>query len=525
MKDFDDSGYDGWMSDEDRPRPPGEGVSPEAGGKPEEESLPPGDYDVSIQAPAGGDRQRVLFIDSKGELRDTDHGNLISRKARESMVKRFQVSFVLADEQAARLLERLTRRWLQFFKLQQEQQKAGPSRKSAAELLEEMPDEVRQAAEEALHQPGLLRAILDDIRALDVAGEKALVTVLYLVGVSRLLPRPLSARVHGPSASGKSYLIESVAGLFPPETVLLANQMTPQALYHLEPGSLKNRWVVGGERPRRENDDSADATKALREMQASGRLSKLMPVKVGGEITSVLIEQEGPIAFSESTTRSTIFDEDANRCVALHTDETREQTQAIIRAVAASYSGNGNGCHPRRKIVEKHWAMQRLLCPCDVVIPYAEALGDLLRCEQVEMRRGVSQIFSTVRALALLHQFQRDRDGGGRLVADLQDYDIACRLLDAPMARLLGIGVSRPAAHYLHRLHKQFGKGKPFSTLEAKQASTEGSRSAIYGWLHELRDAGLLEEVFAGRGRTPSIWKLPRGTPGPTDESSPWPIA
>ena len=63
----------------------------------------------------------------------------------------------------------------------------------------------------------------------------------------------------------------------------MADQMTPQALFHMEPGSLKNRFVAAGERSRKENDDTAEATRALREMISSGRLFKLMPTKEGGE--------------------------------------------------------------------------------------------------------------------------------------------------------------------------------------------------------------------------------------------------
>ena len=51
-------------------------------------------------------------------------------------------------------------------------------------------------------------------------------------------------------------------------------------------------------------------------------------------------------------------------------------------------------------------------------------------------------MLTTVEALALLHQYQRESDADGRLVATTQDYDVACRLLDGPMARLLGVGVS-----------------------------------------------------------------------------------
>ena len=74
-----------------------------------------------------------------------------------------------------------------------------------------------------------------------------------------------------------------------PKSVVWATSMTPQSFYHAKPGSLSHRWVVAEERSRIENDDKAEATRALREMRA-GRLSKVM--KVGGEIFTCMIEQD-----------------------------------------------------------------------------------------------------------------------------------------------------------------------------------------------------------------------------------------
>jgi hypothetical protein len=462
--------------------------------------------DVTIRGPADGrgERQEVLILDASANLLETDRANLMSLRAREQMLARLRAALGLSSAGAEHLAKKVAGRWLEFYKAQQQQAQASTAQLSAADLLEQMPASTREAAEQELATPGLLRQVGADVQALGVAGERQLHTVLYLVGVSRLLPRPLSARVHGPSSSGKSYLIEQVAGLFPPETVILATQMTPQALFHMPEGGLRNRWVVAGERSCKEDDDAAEATRALREMQASGSLHKLMPVKVGGQIITVQIEQQGPIAFSESTTRSKVFDEDANRCISLHTDETREQTVRVVRAVAAAYAGGSNGDAGR--IRERHHAMQRLLRPCPVIVPYAQALAELLRCDQVEMRRGVTQVLSTVQACALLHQYQRERDGAGRLLADADDYALACGLLDGPMARLMGLGVSQGAQRFLERLRGQFD-GKPFTTAEARRKE-KAARSAVYGWLGELDDAGLVRLVSEGRGRVPAVWQL-----------------
>ena len=103
-------------------------------------------------------------------------------------------------------------------------------------------------AEAMLLSPSLVEEVGRDLDAIGVAGEDALRLTLYLLGTSRLLPKPLAAIVQGQSSSGKSYIVECVASLFPPEGIVMATQMTPQALYHAEQGSLSHRWVVAGER-------------------------------------------------------------------------------------------------------------------------------------------------------------------------------------------------------------------------------------------------------------------------------------
>lgn len=376
---------------------------------------------------------------------------------------------------------------------------------AAASALQKMPADIRDEAEAMLSDRLLIQRIVDDIAALEVAGEKELSATVYLIGVSRLLDHPLAGIVQGPSSSGKSYLIEKTASLFPPETVIHATQMTPQALFHMRPGSLCHRFIVGGERSRLEEDERAEATRALREMISAGKLTKLMPMKVeGGKIETVSIEQDGPIAYVESTTMAKVFDEDANRCIMMNTDERPEQTRRIVRQLAAAYTGaSGTGSSDR--IVLRHHALQRMLQATAVVVPYAEQVGELIPSDRVEVRRAFPHLIGMVQAVTLLHERQRERNANGALVATEEDYQIARHLLSKPMARLLGSGVSDPARRFLQRL-TAWAKGE-FTATAAKLRETS-SKSAVHGWLSELHESGLVEQVQAGRGRTPACWRL-----------------
>jgi hypothetical protein len=457
--------------------------------------------------PASGGKTKVIAA-RNGEVAHIDVLDLSSALRRGQFIKALKnkaPQVVEADVEAELL------RLAETAGVEASDEAAGAGgRQESDELLSQMPADVRQEAEAMLSDPDLMKRVIDDVAALGVAGERELTATVYLIGTSRLLDQPLSGIVHGPSSSGKSYLIEKTACLFPPEAVIHATQMTPQALFHMQPGSLSHKFIVAGERSRVKDDERAEATRALREMLSSGKLTKLMPMKVEGRtLETVQIEQDGPIAYVESTTLTKVFDEDANRSIKLHTDEQPKQTRRILTTLAAAYAGASPGEQIDR-IVQRHHALQRLLRRQPVVIPFAERLGELFTSDCVQVRRAFPHLMSLIQTVTLLHQRQRQTDGAGRLVASAEDYQLARHLLAKPMARLLGGGVSDPARRFYRGLEK-WATGE-FITDQAKQHESN-CKSSVYGWLHELHEAGVVELVEASRGSRPARWKLTGSPP------------
>jgi hypothetical protein len=391
---------------------------------------------------------------------------------------------------------------------------AGPEKEEedpeAEELrrLEKMPASVRAEADALLRDPDLIDRITDDIELQGVAGEKDLTATLYLVYTSRKLRRPLAARVRGPSTSGKSHVIDSVANLMPSESMIRATQMTPQSLFYMPPGSLRHKLIVAGERSRNEEDEAAETTRALREMISAGRLSKLLPMKTGDHMETLLIEQEGPIAFVESTTLGEVFAEDENRALPLYTDERPEQTARIIAAMGAAYAGQQGDRDPER-VRQVHHAAQRMLRRRDILIPFAPLVGSLLPQERVEVRRAFPALMSMVEVSALLHQFQRNQTDDGQVIADRLDYAVAARLLTGAMRRLLGGGISEPARRFGERLREWFDNDS-FTIQKATRRETASgcSRRSVYGWVAELREAGVVEKLTEAAGKTAANYQL-----------------
>ena len=463
--------------------------------------------------PSGKNGHAVVILRPPEHPPYSDTVNLLSAKAREryldQMVKKFPGLESQRNAIEARLLQ-----WA----AEHDQNHTEPQDADPKELLQRMPEAIRAQARAMLKSPDLAKQILDDIATLGIAGEKELSMTVYLIGTSRLLSKPLAAIVQGPSSSGKSFVVETVGRLFPPEAVILATQITPQALYHLPPGRLKHRFIITGERHRAENDETADATRALREMLSSGKLTKLISTKTeAGRVETEEIIQEGPIAYIETTTLSKIFDEDANRCLLLNTDERPEQTKKILAEISRRAKTGKSNAPDEDAIIQKHHALQRMLDQWPVVIPYADRLADMIPADRVEVRRAFPQLLSMIKASALLHQRQRKLDPDFALVANEDDYKLARLLLGQPLGKSIGRRVSDPARRFYDRLRKWFAANEEFTTRDAMNQES-CSRSAVYGWLAELSDAGLIERAQDSYGRNPAKWKIIDPARDPEDD-------
>jgi hypothetical protein len=91
--------------------------------------------------------------------------------------------------------------------------------------------------------PRILPCAVAAVRALGVVRERRVVELLTLAVVSRLLDTPVSVALKGPSAAGKSFVVERVLRLFPPSAAHALTAMSERALaYDTEP--LVHRMLV-----------------------------------------------------------------------------------------------------------------------------------------------------------------------------------------------------------------------------------------------------------------------------------------
>lgn len=195
----------------------------------------------------------------------------------------------------------------------------------------------------------------------------------------------------------------------PPEALVQAHDFSDQALYYLPSGSLIHKIVISGERVqehRGKDGYAEDNSKAFREMVASGELRKAVTIKgPDGRPKTATIHQPGPISYLESTTATSIHDEDSTRLLPLVTDESASQTQRIVEAQRLEAKGQIVSKAKRQEIIQRHHTLQRLLRPLSVRIPYIDSIS--LPETNVATRRIYQQFRFAINSVAFLRQYQK----------------------------------------------------------------------------------------------------------------------
>lgn len=264
--------------------------------------------------------------------------------------------------------------------------------------------EEKAAAMELLRDPHLLERVLGDFVRCGVVGEETNKKIGYLAAVSRLLDRPLAVVVQSSSAAGKSSLMEAVLDFLPEEQRIEYSAMTGQALFYMGEKDLKHKVLAIVE-----EEGAQRAAYALKLLQSEGALTIASTGKDpnNGRLITHNYRVEGPVMIFLTTTAIDVDEELLNRCIVLTVNEDREQTQAIHRMQRESETREGLWAREdRSEILKLHRNAQRLLKPMRVVNEHARELT--FPDSQTRTRRDHTKFLTLMRAVALLHQYQRE---------------------------------------------------------------------------------------------------------------------
>ena len=257
---------------------------------------------------------------------------------------------------------------------------------------------------EFLKDPDLFSRILEDLEILGMTGEEPNKLMGYLSATSRKLDEPLSVMIQSRSAAGKSTLQDAILSLIPPEDFVKYTRLTGQALFYKEENSLVHKCLAI-----EEEEGARDASYSIRNIQSSKYLSIAATGKdpVTGKLRTEEYRVKGPVALMITTTEVTFDDETSNRFVTLTIDESREMTERILKRQREQDTLEGLIRQAEaEQIATRHHNAQRLLRPLKVINPYASHLT--FPSDSLRARRDHKKYLSLIKAIAYLHQYQRE---------------------------------------------------------------------------------------------------------------------
>ena len=300
----------------------------------------------------------------------------------------------------------------------------------------DMSPEEKADALTLLKSSDILTQIAEDAETCGVVGESANLVTAYLAAISRKLSKPLAVLIQSTSAAGKSALMDAVLAFIPEEEQVSYAAMTGQALFYLGETALKRKVLAIAE-----EEGARDAAYALKLLQSQGDLSIASTGKdpVTGKLVTQEYRVEGPVALMMTTTAIDLDEELKNRCLVLSVNEGQEQTRAIHARQRFEETLEGLVARTHKEsVLTRHRNAQRLLKPLHVVNPYAGELTFL--SDKTRTRRDHRKYLGLIRAIALLHQYQRPVKSITTQDGEIIEY-VEATLTDIEQANLLAADV------------------------------------------------------------------------------------
>jgi DNA primase len=377
---------------------------------------------------------KINLLVSQGERFHVDTLDVYSAKARAAFIKQAGIELGLSEDVLKTDLGKVLLK-LEELQHQKITQTLTPQDKAVTIAAED-----ERAALALLKSPDLLGRILADFATAGVVGEETNKLVGYLAGVSRKLDKPLAVIIQSSSAAGKSSLMDAVLAMMPEEERVQYSAMTGQSLFYMGETNLKHKILAIAE-----EEGASSASYALKLLQSDGVVTIASTGKddTTGNLVTKEYKVEGPVMLFLTTTAIDIDEELLNRCLVLTVNESREQTAAIHAQQRRRQTLEGLLQEEDRKdLIQLHQNAQRLLKPVLVVNPFADQLTFL--DDKTRTRRDHMKYLTLIRAIALLHQYQRSAktvQHKGKAVryieVELADIEAANRLAHEVLGRTL----------------------------------------------------------------------------------------
>lgn len=349
-----------------------------------------------------------------------------------------------------------------------------------------------------LSAPYLLRRTSEDIGKTGVVGELVNRLLMYLCFTSRLRENPLHVVTLGGSGSGKTYLQEKLSELIPEEDIVQCTASTDNAFYYIKNGDLRHKLIVI------EDLDGAEGVMyILRELMSKRWVSKLLVQKdASGHLETIRVSVYGPVSLAATTTRESLYEDNANRSLLIYPDGSGAHQEAIMeqqRRVSAGLIKEKE----QEELRDFFKDQQRVLKGIKVRNPYAE----YLRIPEVCFKplRTHAHYLHFIETVTFYHQYQRvlkrdDSTGEEYIETTLEDIEAANVLLKEVLLAKSDELVSRSCREFYERMKDLLAaENRSIFTGGEVRKSLRMAPRTVGRHLRELKEYGYVKVVGGNR--------------------------
>lgn len=358
-------------------------------------------------------------------------------------------------------------------------------RQQEAEKQQLAEDKEKQKALEILKNKNLFHIITVKEMDKKIVGEIPTRQTIFLCAIGALCVEDASlaaynALINSKSGAGKDHVTKNALKIIPENKIVTRSRISPTAFTYWHNSRYEPTWTWDGKICYLSDISNTILNhEVFKVMCTEGSTAT---VTVNNQAIDITIN--GKPALFITTASAMPNDEMLRRFPAIELDETINQTEAIMQR-EAEYAEKGLNTDYDPTIKKALCLLKRV----KVRIPFAQKLRIAFPPKHMIMRTHFSRLLSYIKASTALHQYQRNYDSEGYLLAEPEDYDIARIALEKTTSNPFMI----PLTTFDKRIIAVTKKESQFSVADIIHRITFMSEKSLYVHLSKLADIGFFE--------------------------------
>ena len=351
-----------------------------------------------------------------------DTADLYSHSQTDRLIKQASEKLEISTSITSEAITGLTKE-LEAYRQQKREEKRKSEENKEKQSVDRFSREQMQKASDFMRSSELTRQTHKLFSNLGLIGQGDNATLLFFIFLTRFFKNPLHAIVMGSSGSGKTHLLQGVAGTVPKQHINVTTSLSENTLYYTPKDFLKNKILL-----QEDLDGAYNALLPLRELMSNQEISRFSTKTNSrtGDSKQVYLHVEGPVCVAGATTKDKIYEDNANRSFLIQIEENPAHEREVLEYQGKVAAGliNFNKYEENINLLK---ACQLIIQPMEVIIPFAQKLE--LPPHVFKKMRTMNHYLTLVKAVTLWNQKQRktttDQEGNHYLISTLEDVEWA----------------------------------------------------------------------------------------------------